>query len=198
MQVRHRFATFVKTGICAGLIPMTPGFWAIAAQVGAVSQDQRMPAYEEFEVRAVFLLSMAKFTEWPSEALPEGAPLVIGVLGDSPMGPALEALAGAKAGDRRIVVRRFRGASDVQQPCHILYFSASEERQMSTLRRKLEASSVLTVGETSFFLGFGGALHLFQEEGRMRFTLNRASLDRSRLRVAAQVQRLAKQVVVQP
>ncbi|HJV22251.1 MAG TPA: YfiR family protein [Holophagaceae bacterium] len=153
--------------------------------------------YEEYETRAAFLLSLAKFTEWPEGAIPVGEPISLGVVGDSPMAPALEALGQGTLLGRKIVIRRFRNASEVQ-PCHILYFTSAEERFLPNLRAKLAAHGTLTVGETSFFLGYGGALHLFSEDGRLRFVLNRAALDQSRLRVAVQVQRLAKQVINQP
>jgi hypothetical protein len=157
-------------------------------------EGQRNRKIEEYEARAAFLLSLAKFTEWPEEALPPGEPLVLGVLGESPMGGALEALASTQVQGRKIVVRRFRTASEVQ-PCHMLYFPTAEERQLQALAPRLAGHGVFTVGETSFFLGFGGALQLFTEEGRMRFVLNRAALDQSHLRVSAQVQRLAKQIL---
>ncbi|MBI3129938.1 MAG: YfiR family protein [Acidobacteria bacterium] len=153
--------------------------------------------FEEYETRAAFLLSLAKFTEWPEEALPAGDPLSIGIVGDSPMAPALEALGQGTLLGRKLVIRRFRNAFEVQ-PCHILYFTSGEERFLPNLRTKLAAQGVLTIGETSFFLGYGGALHLFSEDGRLRFVLNRAALDQSHLRVAVQVQRLAKQVINQP
>jgi hypothetical protein len=152
---------------------------------------------EEYEARAAFLLSIAKFTEWPEEGTSPGDPFVIGVLGDSPMAAALGSLAPPSLHGRKVVVRRFRAVGEVQ-PCHILYFPSSEERHLQTLAPRLAGHSVLTMGETSFFLGFGGAIHLFNEEGRLRFVLNRTALDQAHLHVSAQVQRLAKSVLQLP
>jgi len=154
-------------------------------------------SFEEYATRAAFLLSLAKFTEWPEGLLPPGEPLAIGVVGESPLGRALDDLAKAPWLGRKVVVRRFRRAADVQA-CHILYFPSAEEESLPPMQARLAAQGVLTVGETSFFLGYGGALQLFKQDGRLRFILNRWVLDQSHLRVAAQVQRLAKQVIDRP
>jgi hypothetical protein len=163
---------------------------------GPEKGPQRTPKVEEYEARAAFLLSLAKYTEWPDDASPAGEPLLIGVMGDGPMAGALEGLAPTFQG-RKVLVKRFRTSAEVQ-PCHILYFPVAEERHLPGLQSRLAGRSVLTVGETSFFLGFGGSLHLFNEDGRLRFVLNRTSLEQAHLRVSAQVQRLAKSILPNP
>lgn len=151
-------------------------------------------SYEEYETRAAFLLSLAKFTQWPDRSLPPGEPLVVGVLGDSPLAEGMESLARNPWLGRKVVVRRFRRASEIQA-CNILYFPREEEQALPGLKARLAAEGVLTVGETSFFIGYGGALQLFKEGGRLRFILNRPALDQAHLRVAAQAQTLAKKVI---
>jgi len=154
-------------------------------------------AFEEYATRAAFLLSLAKFTEWPEHSLPSGEPLVVGVLGDTPLSRALDGLAKEPWMGRKVVVKRLRRASEAQG-CHILYFPTAEEQALPALRAQLAAQATLTVGETSFFMGYGGAMQLFNEHGKLRFILNRSVLDQSHLQVAAQVQRLAKQVINHP
>ena len=127
---------------------------------------------------------------------PPGNPWPSACGGKSP-GRALDDLAGVPWLGRKVVVRRFRRVADVQA-CQILYFPSAEEESLPPMQAKLAAQGVLTIGETSFFLGYGGALQLFKEDGRLRFILNRRVLDQSHLRMAAQVQRLAKQVIDRP
>jgi hypothetical protein len=179
----------VATAAC---ILLAPG-----SRVAAAAAPAQELAFEEYPTRAAFLLSMAKFTEWPEHGLAPGEPLVVGVLGESPLARALEGLAREPWMGRRVVVRRLRRASEAQG-CHILYFPAAEEQALPAMRAQLAAQSTLTVGETSFFMGYGGAMQLFNENGKLRFILNRSVLDQSHLQVAAQVQRLAKQVLNQP
>lgn len=160
------------------------------------AEDRRR--YEESETRAAFLFVFADYTEWPSQRLGGKDPFVVGIVGDSPVGQALEKQSpGVMVQGHRVVVRRFRSLAEAQG-CHLLYFPASVERQLPEAKRRLAEDGVLTVGETNFFLGFGGAVHLFQEEGSLRFVVNRAVLDQSRLRVASRALALAKKVIHEP
>ncbi|MDR3669600.1 MAG: YfiR family protein [Holophaga sp.] len=176
--------------VLAGWILLAHGPLAASASTQAL-------AFEEYETRAAFILSLAKFTEWPETSLPPGEPLVIGVMGESPLARALDGLARAPWMGRRVLVRRLRRSPEAQG-CQILYFPGAEEQALPAIRTRLAAQGTLTIGETSFFMGYGGAMQLFNENGKLRFILNRSVLDQSRLRVAAQVQRLAKQVINQP
>lgn len=164
---------------------------------GALVGEERR-RFEESETRAAFLFVFAEYTEWPTPRLAAKEPFVMGVVGDSPVGRALEKLApGAHVQGHRVVVRQLKGLGETAG-CHLVYFPALAERQLPEARRRLAEEGVLTVGETNFFVGFGGAVHLFQEEGSLRFVVNRAVLDQSRLRVASRALNLAKKVINEP
>jgi len=154
--------------------------------------------YEEYETRAAFIFVFAKYTEWLPQRMGPEDPFVVGILGDSPLGQALEKQAAlTTVQGHKVLVKRFRNASEVQD-CHLLYFPAQTERQLLELRSRLAQEGVLTVGETSFFLGFGGGVQLFREEGSLQFVVNRAVLDQSHLRVASRALNLAKKVITAP
>ena len=154
--------------------------------------------YEEYETRAAFIFVFAKYTEWLPQRMGPNDPFVVGILGDSPLGQALEKQASlTTVQGHKVLVKRFRNATEVQD-CHLLYFPAQTERQLLDLRSRLAQEGVLTVGETSFFLGFGGGVHLFREEGSLHFVVNRAVLEQSRLRVASRALNLAKKVIAEP
>jgi hypothetical protein len=178
------------------LVSIPTGLPVSAALTVAGSSEEHLK-YAEYEVRTAFLLVFAKYTEWPESILPAGNPLVIGVMGDVPLGLNYENNANLSNGGRGIVIKRFHGFADLQ-PCHILYFSADQERLLPKMRDKLASGSVLTVGETSLFIGYGGAIQLFSEGGRLHFTVNRTALDHSKIRVEAKALALAKQVFTQP
>lgn len=167
---------------------------ALGSGSAASIEQARKAMYEEYETRAAFLVIFAKYSEWPSNRLSDA--FVIGILGDTPFGPALEQVNLGSVKNRKVVVKRFRSVSELQ-PCNILYFPSAEEHQLAGLRGRLAAENVLTVGETSLFLGLGGGLQLFQEEGHLRFVVNLAVLDQSHIRVEAKALSLAKRVINQ-
>src|SRR6185503_1059334 len=60
---------------------------ALGLPAGARGQEA-VPS--EYQMKAAFLYNFAKYVDWPASALPEHAPLVIGVFGEDPFGGALE------------------------------------------------------------------------------------------------------------
>jgi hypothetical protein len=54
---------------------------------GGVELSAQTAAAPEYQVKAVFLFNFAQFVHWPPQAFPDAqAPLVIGVVGESPFG----------------------------------------------------------------------------------------------------------------
>src|SRR4051812_44941809 len=95
-----------------------------AATLSAAALPQDRPP--EYAVKAAFLLSFAKFVEWPVDTFANGAPVTICVLGDDPFGETLDALTrGERVNGREIAIRRSRAVQETRG-CHILFISASE------------------------------------------------------------------------
>jgi hypothetical protein len=163
------------------------------ASAGAGSMEQKARA--EYEVRAAFLVTISKYTQWPDRVLPLAAgELVVGVLGEDTFGAALDAIQGERVQGRKVVVKRFQGPADLEA-CHVLYFPKGQERHLPALREKLAQQAVLTVGETPRFLELGGALYLFSESERLRFIVDQGALDQARLSVDSKALNLAKRVL---
>ncbi len=148
----------------------------------------------EYGVRAALILAFARIAEWPARALPASPDFVIGVMGEDPFGSHLEAFRGLQVKGRRVVVQHFRTPADYR-PCQVLYFPTASERFLDPLRERLNADSVLTIGEGEGFPRRGGALRFLQEGGRIRYVVNRQALEHAGLRMPAKVLSLAKEVL---
>lgn len=186
-------AAWARPGLMLLLVLGVPA-WAGVLPHGVEAPQK----YEEYETRAAFLIVFAKYTEWPAQRLGPDQPFIVGVVGESPLGPALAKQAGnTTVKGHRILVKQFRTATEAQG-CHLLYFPTAVERQLPESKGRLAQEGVLTVGETNFFMGFGGGVHLFNEEGSLQFVVNRAVLDQSHLRVASRALNLAKKVITTP
>lgn len=180
-------ALAIQVGPLAGAHP--------GAGHGPAARSTGQSARAEYDVRAAFLVTFAKYTKWPDRTLqPPGGDFVLGVLGEDPFGSALDALQGERVQGCRVVVKRFRGAADVKA-CQILYFPQGQDRQLPALRDWLAQHAVLTVGETPRFLDLGGALFLFNESERLRFIVDQGALDQARLSVDSKALNLAKRVL---
>ncbi|MGE0445798.1 MAG: YfiR family protein, partial [Vicinamibacterales bacterium] len=142
---------------------------------------------DEYQVKAAFLFNFVKFVQWPEA----GGPLVIGIVGDSPIkAPLRDAVKGRNAGGRSLQVRRVDPEDDLSA-YHVIYISESEARRTPALLLRFGRAPVLTVGETVPFLREGGMVRFFVEQNRVRFQINAGAADSAGLRINSQLLSLA-------
>jgi hypothetical protein len=147
----------------------------------------------EYQVKAAFIFNFTQFVEWPSDAFSSNdSPFVVAVVGDDPFKGALEQLMNDKlVGSRSIVIKHFPSADQVGG-CQVLFMAASENGELDAIFGKIGKNPVLTVGETDAMMSAGGAVHLFLEDGRMRFQINPDVLATTRLKASAKLMKLAR------
>jgi hypothetical protein len=141
---------------------------------------------------AAGLLSFAKLTEWPSEALGRTDTVSICVMGDAPVAQALEKhVKGRLVGDRPIAVSQVTADASLTS-CHLLWVSGfSAERAGKTIA-PLRDLPVLTIGDVDGFTDSGGIARLFFEHGSLRFRVKVEHAKRARLTISSHVLRLAQ------
>lgn len=151
------------------------------------------PTFSEHELKAAYLFHFTKFVEWPAAAFTgPDAPLCLGVLGDEPVGVALEKIAnGQKAAGRKLVVRRFAKPEEIKG-CHLLYVDPLDKQVREQTLTALAGQTILIVGVAEEFTRRGGAIRFYSEEGRLRFEINPDAAARAKLKVSAQLLKLAR------
>ncbi|MDZ7616271.1 MAG: YfiR family protein [Patescibacteria group bacterium] len=145
---------------------------------------------DEYTVKAVFLYSFGRYTEWPATAFSAaGEPFVIGVLGEDPFAGALDEIALKKTLQQRpMQVRRFSTLQEFRPPCHILFVSRSvsvEDR--AAVVEMLAGRPVLVIGESPGFAGQGATANFVYAGNRIRFEINMENARRARLRMDAKL-----------
>jgi hypothetical protein len=147
----------------------------------------------EYDIKAAFLYNFARYVEWPPAGMPPaGAAFVVTVLGEDPFGDALDAIVRDRTiHDRPLAVRRVARVEDVGQS-QILFISRSEVEDLPRILQRLEASPILTVGETAQFAERGGMIRFRRDGERIAFDINVASTERAGLRVSSQLLKLAR------
>lgn len=168
------------------------GLLAAVLAFGAFGSSARAQSLQ-YKFEAVYLFNFLQFTEWPAKAFPsKDAPIIIGVLGNDPFGTALnEAVQGENIKGRRVIVKHFSNAEEIDQ-CHALFISKSERDRVDSILKKLGNASILTVSDIEGFAGHGGAVEFFSEKGRLRFEVNTATLKRTELKVGSQLLKVAR------
>jgi hypothetical protein len=143
-------------------------------------------------LKAAFLYNFTKFTEWPPEALPSRAPLVLCIVEDENVAGALEeATAGRNVDGHPLLVRRIEVEGPIRS-CHLLYATGLDSKKRCRLIESLRAVPVLAVSDFPGFASQGGTANLFFEDGRMRFAVNLEATTRSKLRLSSRLLTLAK------
>lgn len=158
------------------------------------TQNQAQEA-SEYAVKAAFLYNFAKFVEWPPGAFGHnGAPLIVGVVGDDPFGSALDqTIQGKSVNGRQLTVRRFSGGQDLRE-CHILFISSSERKRLSQILDSIRGAGVLTISEMDQFNQQGGIINFILERGKVRFEINTGAAESARLKLSSKLLALARSV----
>lgn len=159
------------------------------------------PAASEYELKAVYLYNFLQFVTWPETddpVLKDGVK-VIGVVGESPFGRALDELQSNVRNERMSPVRvvfygPYREGLNLSR-CHLLFVTGSEKRHFSKIVSSLKGTSVLTVADTESFLSSGGMVALVNSQGKIRWMINRPPAERAGLRFRAQMLSIALRVL---
>jgi hypothetical protein len=171
--------------------------WAmtVAMLFGACAVAAAQPT--EGEVKAAFLYHFAQLVTWPDSA--EGGPedpLVIAVLGPSPVGDRLEAMvAHETVRGRRLVVKRPARLGDMERDPHILFVGRLERAEIGRVIDSVQASPVLTVSDAPDFAQRGGMIGFrLTEDSRVAFDINLKAVRAAGLRMSSQLLKIARLV----
>ncbi|MFT3781974.1 MAG: YfiR family protein [Nibricoccus sp.] len=151
----------------------------------------------EYEAKALHLLNVARFVEWPSSALPAEQPLVIGIIGEDPFGEQLPALlAGEAINGHRLEVKRF-SKSQTCPACHILFVGKSEAARLDEILQAVQGKAILTISDIDRFAHNGGMIAFLWEHGRLEMEINVPKAEGCRLSISAKLLRLSS-VITEP
>ncbi len=145
----------------------------------------------ENEVKASYLYNFAKYVEWPSSAFPrENTPLIICIVGNSPINEVIETLSGKTVRNRKLVVRHFSRIEDLSE-CQLLFINASVKSPPTQILSVAASRSILTVSDSRGFAASGGIIEFTQVGGKIRFIINNKAALSSSLQISSHLLRLA-------
>lgn len=151
-------------------------------------------AADEYQVKAAFILNFARFVDWPADALPPSAPMMIAIVGDGPLVPAMNSVLRGKLANGHLVQVHHPLWSDDLSSYRIIFISTSEETHLPEILRKLAQQSVLTVSDIERFSLRGGVIELVMVGNRVRFDINREPAAAARLRISSRLFNVARAI----
>lgn len=161
------------------------------------AQFQPVGGITEYDLKVAYLYNFTRYFAWPKTAFEsDHAPFVIGVLGDDPLGAALDDVARRKTvRGRPIVIRRFTSWKDYK-PCQLLFLpktiaQATRAKVIAQTRR----SPLLLIGETRGFAADGATVNFYPDiNGTIGFEINVGATAQRKLGVDARLLKLARVV----
>lgn len=148
----------------------------------------------EDQIKAAYLYNFAKFVEWPAEALPANANIVLCVIGNNVLDGALQALDGRKAGERELRVEQHNYTDSNLTACHLLFIGNSEQQRFLVTLKALGDAAVLTLSDISDFAEKGGGIALLFRDNKVVFEVNLESTRNARLHLPGQLLNIATYV----
>ena len=138
---------------------------------------------------SLYMYSFTRFVQWPEEE--SKGDFEITVLGESPILAELKKMAELKkAGTRPIKVTKISSLAEYKKS-HILYLSSDWSAKFSEVAAKIGEDPVLLVTDQASATNRGCVNFVNNKEGKLAFELNQAAIGKHKLKVSAELSRLA-------
>lgn len=147
----------------------------------------------EAEVKAAALYNVITFTDWPDGAFSSvDAPLIIGVLGQSPVTAPLNDVVARETWRGRLLKLQPVSTPAEAKACHVLFIARSEQGRWRNVSVQLAQLPILTVSDADTFALQGGMVQFAIEQNRLRLIVNLNSTRAAGLSISSKVLRLAQ------
>lgn len=170
------------------------GLFVLLAQLGQVAFGR---AFDENQVKAVFLLNLTKFVQW-GKTLPDegrdGRDFCIGILGTVTFVDQLkQVMAGESVQGRQVRIASYHQLGDVPwAKADLLLVGRDFQSQMDDVRQYAAINGVLTVSDYDGFGRAGGMVNFLAQNGRIVIRVNPLEVRAAGIKIRAQLMRLAR------
>lgn len=143
-----------------------------------------LSAQSSEKYQALFIYNFTRYIEWPSNSSSE---FVVGVVGKSTVYNELMTIAeGRKVGSQTVKVKKFASAAEVSN-CQILFVSSDVSSQVPALSQSLASNNTLIITNRMGLINKGASINFVLEEGKQKFQMSKSNLQKTGLKVNAQL-----------
>ena len=166
--------------------------WCVASDIPAPLHEQK--------IKAGLVYNLIKYTAWPKASLiPQNhlknnynsPTLTICLFGGDPFDGYLSPLQGRTAQQTVISIIDVNTIAEAGQ-CNVIIIHHSQLVQLKALLEFLHGKSILTISDMENFAELGGMIELARQEEKIELTINKNSLDNSKLIIDSKMLKLAK------
>ncbi len=142
------------------------------------------------KIKAIYIYNFTKYIEWP-ETYKEGN-FVVGVLGsNSPLLNELSKMADSKmVGNQKLEIKNISSCSTTDK-YNIIYVVSDNSAQLTDVINKLKGKSTLIVTDKAGLAKQGAAINFFIDGNKQKIELNKANIEKYKLKVASTLVEMA-------
>jgi YfiR/HmsC-like len=142
-----------------------------------------------YKLQAGLLYHFTKHIEWPMSK--QSGDFVIGVLGNENLTIAVEEMAKNRTvGSQKIVVIHIKSPEDTSK-CHIVYIQKFQSSQFNAVFAKTKPNHLLLITESEDGGKRGASINFITIDEKLKFELNKSSIDGAGLKVSNELVKLA-------
>lgn len=141
--------------------------------------------------KAALVYKITTFVRWPKNTVQPPQNFHICLLNDGLTSAAFSQLESKQLFQRPIVVSSFRRSDMVNLNCNVLYISPSKIAFMDDIIDNLKNRPLLTIGENKRFSERRGMIAMEVNQGKIKFFINKAQLDKAGLKASASLLQLS-------
>lgn len=166
---------------CCGLA--APAF----AQTTVVEASER-------SVKAAFVFKFTQYIDWPADAVADGAPFTIGVLGSGAyVDELLRMTEDRRVSERFIRVRRVDDEDSVDD-LQVLFIAGDQRGKLDDLLSPARGRPILTVTESDGALADGSIINFTRMGDRVRFEVSLPAAETNRLKLNSRLLSVAQTI----
>ncbi len=145
---------------------------------------------KEYLVKAAFIYNLLRFTQWSKDVTKED--IGVCIAGKNPFGNTLNRIENQKIGNKKILLYQSTSIQDLDlSKCNILFASKYEKKTPFEIIKQSQNLPILTVSDSKNFAQNGGIVEFITENGKLKFKINKKSLDKSKLKLESMILELS-------
>lgn len=150
---------------------------------------------DEDAYKSEFIVKLFSYVEWPPGVAPDTG-VTIGVIGKSTLLDQLKAQAAQRTSDGKKTTVKALDLDGDYSGCQILFFQTQDKAELAKILKRVGAKSVLTVGDSPGFAGFGVMLNFYSEvedgKSKVKFEVNTIAVGDAKLKISSSLLKLAR------
>jgi len=158
----------------------------------AIPFSSQGAAPQEYQVKAIYISNMAKFTQWPDGSLTgSGDQFNLYIIGEYRFGSAFGSLVGQLIHGRPLSVKQLKEWEDIPSDCRVLFIGIPDKGEMKRALENIEGRPILTISDETGFTTAGGIIELFTAGSKVRFRVNQTAAEMVGLNISSKLLKLA-------